>query len=63
MPNSKADEPTATASDTAIAAASSPSPLATGRVDGIYITEIAGEFMKELKTAEVIAHRGSKGDR
>ena len=63
MSSSNADEPTPSASDTAIAASSSPSPLATGRVDGIYITEIAGEFMKELKTAEVIAHRGIKGDR
>ena len=36
---------------------------AEGVVEGVYIAEIAGAPMARLDEAEVIAHRGVKGDR
>ena len=38
-------------------------PVHTGAVEGLYIAEAAGEPMKELASADVIASRGIRGDR
>ena len=40
-----------------------PATKGSGRVEGIFITEAAGEPMTALETAQVVAGRGIEGDR
>lgn len=37
--------------------------VGVGEVEGVYVAEASGEPMKELAKADVIAHRGIRGDR